>query len=161
MLKSSCQAPQNVTVFEDNLESSDENQVIGWALIQDHWCPYKLRRLGQGTEGRHRETTASRQVEERDFSPLGIIILDSSLQNLETINVCCWSPWCIALCYGSLANEYTSHLGLHGNPTLIRTQQDPQASRKTIWRSPKVLTQSDVNTGSRSSRSRMRDRMTG
>ena len=60
-----------MTVFEDNLESSDENQVIGWALIQDHWCPYKLRRLGQGTEGRHRETTASvsREGSSRETDP--------------------------------------------------------------------------------------------
>ena len=83
MLKSSCQAPQNVTVFEDHLESGDENQVIGWVLIQDHWCPYKLRRLSQGTEGRHRETMASvsRGGSSRETDLVGTWAQTSSLQN--------------------------------------------------------------------------------
>ena len=70
---------------------------LGWTPIQSAWYPYKKRLGHRDTEGRHmRMQGEDRGLQDKERGlegtiPADTLILTSSLQNCERINVCCLS----------------------------------------------------------------------
>lgn len=89
-------------------------RLLGWALVQYDWCPFKKRSLGHRDIGREAQIKTQRedshlQAEEgnrRRNQPPTKQPSMHRLQNREKINLCCLSPQSAVCDYAARVNDW-------------------------------------------------------